>query len=182
MNLFSKLAAVTAIVIGVSMPAIAAPISGDVGIGGSARINPGHKSVNVIGDVGIVLYPGGSGDLASLTAGTTVNFTDFKYGANFVPLTLWSGNGYSLFLSTLSDDTNPIGHFVDLEGDGVLSRAGYDDTPGKFTFSANIAGGNGQWRWATDTATTPISEPFTIGIMGVGLISLGMARTRRVVN
>lgn len=157
----------------------AALINGDVGIGGSALVNTGAKSVDVVAGTSNVLFPGGTGDLAGLTTGTAISFSDFLYGASFAPLTIWSGGGFSFDLQNLSDDTNPAPNFVAVQGSGLLKGAGYDDTPANFTFSANIAGGDAQWRFSSDTAVPTVPEPITLGMLGVGLVGLGMATRRR---
>ena len=154
-------------------------ISGDVGIGGSAKVNTGAKTVKPTGNQGAVLFPGGTGDLAGLVTGTPMSFANFVYGAGFAPLTIWSGGGFSFLLQSLSDDVNPLSNFVAVAGQGLLKKAGFDDTPASFTFSANIAGGNGQWRFSADTATPAVPEPLTLSLLGLGLAGLAVARRGR---
>ena len=158
---------------------IAAGIQGDVGIGGSARIDTATRTVRVGASTGQTLAPGGVGDLASLAAGELVTFASFGYGSAFTPLTIWSSasDGFSFYLQSLSGDLDPRANFLAVQGAGVLRKAGRADTPAAFTFSANIAGGTAEWRFSADTALVPV--PAALPLFMAALAGLGLVGRRR---
>ncbi|MGM0569259.1 PEP-CTERM sorting domain-containing protein [Marinobacter sp.] len=167
-----------------SLSVQAAPITGDVGFGGTYTPLDGEGGSEVsLGDATYidvegneaVVTSGGTGDLAALTEfDTIVDYQGFVVG-DAPEGALWAGEGFSFELSDMNVvEQNDV--VLGLSGEGIMSAEGFDDTPYLWSFSADAAG---DAEFAFSSTTTDVPEPGTLSLIGLGLVGLGAARRLR---
>jgi hypothetical protein len=118
----------------------------------------------------------GTDNYAGLT-GTSVAFQDFSF-VPFAGVPLWAfssgGLNYSFDLLSVAvtfQDSTQIG----LRGQGVLRLTGFDDTIANWDFTGNQ--GSRLFSFSSDNVAVP--EPTTVGLLGLGLIGLTAAGSKR---
>lgn len=179
-----KLAVVASLLIA-PFAANADPIEGGVGFGGAFAPTGGTSLADATGINFLTAYVlASSGDFA-IPAFTGVAFTDFQFN----PLTpstiapLWSvvsgGTTYSFDLSSIVVNLQTSNQIA-LEGTGVLSATGFDDTPGAWSFSGDAAGSIVFTFSSVTAAATAVPEPGTLALLGIGLLAFGMFRRRKI--
>lgn len=181
---FRRATLTSAILLGtVSFSAHAAMITGDVGFGGdyTPLDSEGGSEVS-LGDAGYISVSGeeavvtseGSGDLAALTEfDTIVNHQSFAID-ELPEGPLWSGEGFSFELTDMNlVEQNDV--ILGLSGEGIMSADGFDDTPFLWSFSADAVGDE-EFAFSSTTASVP--EPGTLSLLGLGLLTFGVARRR----
>lgn len=110
------------------------------------------------------------------TSGTpTIAYDPYVAGTSFFgigPLTA--------VIDTLTESTSIIsGHTVyGFSGTGMLSAAGFDTTPGSFTFSTQDSGP--VTFSATVLSTSPVPEPSTLALFGTGAFGLAGLVSRKL--
>lgn len=172
-----------ALLASISLSAHAALITGNVGFGGdyTPLDSEGGSEVSlsdagyieISGDEAVVTS-GGTRDLAAFTEfDTVVNHQSFSIGsAPSGPL--WSGEGFSFELTDMNVvEQNDV--ILGLSGKGMMSADGFEDTPYVWSFSADAAG---EQEFAFSSTTAEVPEPGTLSLLGLGLITFGVARRR----
>jgi hypothetical protein len=141
----------------------------------------GAPTPNVVGPMSI---DGGTGNFAGIVgAGTIRDFCFRPVGGCGVypgaPLAAWetSGGGATFDLSTLNILFQSDAALV-LAGTGVFHVAGFDATPGTFTFSVTHTGDAFSFS-ATDSAAA-VPEPGSMMLLGTGLAGLAASVRRRL--
>ncbi|NNF15407.1 MAG: PEP-CTERM sorting domain-containing protein [Gammaproteobacteria bacterium] len=162
--------------------ASAVPIDGAIGFGG--LFNPtGGAGVDLSDATGLTFgfsfVSAASGDLAA-AVGENVFFSDFDFDPASTPVTpLWDipTLGYSFDLLDVNV-TGQTAAALNLEGTGIMMAAGFDDTPGEWVFSGDSVGGV-FFTFSSISTTTPVAEPGTALLLGLGLLGMGIVRRRR---
>lgn len=164
-------------------------IEGQIDFGGGAVVsldaNGAITQINFIdppiSGAPTVLF--GTSDFSGL-AGSAVTFVDPFIVA--IPMNnLWQVGGFSFDLLSINvnksvDFDVPLDGTWDysvLRGDGILSKVGYEDTSGKWSFSTQgfDLGQGGTFSFSS----TSIPEPASLAIFGLGLIGFGLARRKQ---
>lgn len=112
------------------------------------------------------------------TSGTpTIAYDPYVAGSSFFgvgPLTA--------VINTLTESTSVInGHTVyGFSGMGTLSAAGFDNTPGSFTFSTQDSGAVTFSATVLTAGTSPVPEPSTLALFGTGAFGLAGLVSRKL--
>jgi len=110
----------------------------------------------------------GDGDFAGLPP-QLGNITDFQFDPLAGPITnFWTVGDFSFELTSVTRDIlNDPAKFLILRGEGIVSAAGFEDSPVEWSLSANTSGG-GIFSWsATFTVQEVATEPDMIILMSV---------------
>jgi hypothetical protein len=153
----------------------AAPIAGGINIGALSTVSV-NKTLNTVvfspgalpGVNALVSYS--SGDLALLAPALTFgSYKNFSYSPLVVVNPIWTFAAVSFDLTQVTS-IDESGSGLVLAGTGFLKAAGYDDTLGKWSFSADSSGGSFSW---SSTATAPVPDGGTsMGLLGLSLLGL----------
>jgi len=118
-----------------------------------------------------------SGDFqAFLNGGDVGTIKDITFAPFVGPIDdFWSIAGFTFDLNTLGV-TFQNANLLILEGTGIVSGNGYEDTLGSWVLTANQAGTTFSWSGSAEAA---VPAPAALGLLGLGLMGLGAAARRR---
>jgi len=166
-------------------------ITGEISFSGSATLDQNLATATSIVEFKNVTvgHDSQTGSYKTGTDGDFVNFSPFSFqsGGSLLltpnPVTVWSfqaaGTTYSFKMNSLTSYTvsgNQSLNVVSIEGSGMASITGYEDTPGHFDLT--LLGHNSHVVFVAQNS--PIPEPSTCAMVsGLGLVSFGLIRRCR---
>ncbi len=130
--------------------------------------NPGYASIED-GDLTFAGLGGGKAEIATPWTFNSAAINDF-----------WMINGFTfdLFSSVISSQS---ANGLVVSGKGILRAIGFDDTPADWYFSTQgTPNSNGRYSFSASTNTTrAVPDPSsTLALMGMGILTLGIAYRR----
>jgi len=171
-----------------SSTAQAVPLTGEIHFAGLWAPLGGSGTATATGvdfTSGFQITLAGTGDYAVVGPGTGVSCSNFTFApapgsVPVVPLWAFSSAGvdYSFDLTSVSVAFQSATEIA-LTGFGVLHATGFDDTPADWDFTGNA--GSVLFSFSADNV---VPEPTTVALLGLGLIGLagaGSKKARRIV-
>ena len=162
----------------------AVPISGDVSMFGYAD-TAFDPMAGIFPDPDGAFVTFASGDFATyLNVGDSVEYNGFVYNpaSNPVADPLWSGGGFTFVLNSVTVEAQTANQLI-LSGSGVLSGYDFEDTYGTWGLSVMQFGEFSFTFSNTTSGATPVPEPASVLIIGIGLIAVagyGRKRFRKI--
>lgn len=166
----------------------ATQISGSINFDGVATTDTGKlgnaSSFSTITDTAV--YPQELGSYASVSSGTPVTFTPFSFtAAGVTPLWTFTSGGLTYsFDATSISVVKQTNNFLDIEGAGNANITGFTTTPGTWSITDTVVGGNSVFTFGEATvvggaSTGPNTVPdtaMTTLLLGLGLGAIALYR------
>jgi len=185
------------LLLSVVMQVGAVPITGELGMGGKFfAVDSSWNATGAATATGVDFYPDmfivnkATGDFASV--GNVGYITDFQFdpglgindGSGGITSVssiadFWSIDGFSFKLTSITKGaTNDPDTFLVLDGIGIISATGFEDTAGIWSFTGDTTN-SGTFSWSADSATV-VPEPGILALLGMGLV--GFAGRKKIIR
>jgi hypothetical protein len=153
------------------------------GSGGDGTVN----QINTITSFGVVTVDSRTGSFVpTVSTGMTVTLgTPLAFAAPFANNPLWSVGGFTFNLTSFNapvrtDNLAPVPDSLALSGMGTIQGAGFDVTPGGWTWTGTMDGSS-SFSFASTTVAGSVGVPdsgSTLALLGVALASFIVLRRR----
>lgn len=169
---------VTAAVMAVSFNASAVFINGDITMSGDFLPTGGTSLGDATGIDFIdddFMVDGATEDFATsgIMSGDVGTYFDFSFDPLTPGTQVWAIGGWSFALDSISILLQ-TDFFIVLQGTGMMSGTGFDDTTGTWNLTGNRAGALFNY----SSGASAVAEPATLALVGLGFIGLAVARRR----
>ena len=173
----------------ISGTAYAAPIVGELEYNGQFYPESGTDGTGGTATLGAATYldfispsgnSTGTGDLSVLTGTGMLNLYGFAINPFINPTLVWEqvGAGDLSFTLTSLSIVTQTNNLLVLEGTGIFSGTGYDDTLGFWSLTSQDAGSPSSP--LTFSASTAVPEPGVLSLLGITLLGLGLTRRNKI--
>jgi MYXO-CTERM domain-containing protein len=161
-----------------SITTSAAPVSGNIGLSGTAQLNSGSaQTATEVVSWGDSTVGADSGSFASITPGTAAVMSEPWTFNSGVLNNYWTVGGFTFNLSS-SSIYSQNGGFLNVVMQGTVLGNGYDPTAFIGTFQVADPSANGSTTFTERMSFTGAPEPGT-SLWWLGLTALGLALVRR---
>jgi len=180
----TKITAASFVALALATSAQAAMITGSIDIGANSTVsinfvansvafNPNTNNAEVTYSDGVL------GTL--LPANTTLTYANFTYDPLGLTNPIWTDGVTSfnlLSIFEIEEDSTGSTQALKLFGTGILTTtvAGYQDTPGLWSFTADSTTGGTRFSWSSTTSQRVPDGGATFALLGASLVGLGGIR------
>lgn len=180
----TKITAASLVALALATSAQAAMITGSIDIGANSTVSIDFDANSVAfnpssNNAEVNFSDGALGTL--LPANTILTYADFAYDPLAVSNPIWTDGVTSFHLLSIfeiEEDSSGSTQALKLFGTGTLSTtvAGYQDTPGIWSFTADSTTGGTRFSWSSTASQRVPDGGTTFALMGASLLGLGGIR------